>query len=326
MFDWPLPVRFSADVIGGQFVVQFDRPVTGDVQTAAANLSGYLREGRISPDRRAVSFPLTNAFQMRALTVGTAVVIDLYGLPPVRPQPVVPQPVAAPPATVLSTGDQVTATVPVTVRNGRHPDYLRVVFDWPEQVSYTVDRQGDRALITFQRPSSLSIDALRRGLPVELRAASLTTGNNETVVNLPAPSDQEIRHFVNGNSIVVDLVSAGGIVAANADPAAPAAPAPGTRPTPITPDADQVAQAPTPQSAIRPTGTVPAELMAELRIPVPSAMSGKKSAKKPGTAWPAFSSSTGLFLKRCRSSASCGTTRLKSKTPAPFVPCAGRRI
>ena len=83
VFDWPTPVLYTANIIAGQLVLQFDRSVTGNVQMAADGLGGYLDEGRISPDRRTVSFPLTNDFRMRAFTVGTAVVVDLFGEAPI---------------------------------------------------------------------------------------------------------------------------------------------------------------------------------------------------------------------------------------------------
>lgn len=261
VFDWPTPVRYVANVIGGQLVLQFDRPVTGNVSAAASNLPGYLRSGQISPDRRTVTFPLTNTFQMRTITVGTAVVVDLFGAPPTQQS--VTQTVPAPTAPVAQpapTPVQSATPLAVTVRNGRHPDYMRVVFDWPTGVPYRVQRNGDRAMIAFERPSTLSVDALRRGLPVELRSATLTTSGTETTINLPAPADQELRHFVNGNSIVVDLLSSGAVAAAQ-----PAAPQPQT----VTASASNTDPAPTPARAVRPSGGVPVELLGELRIPVP---------------------------------------------------------
>ena len=54
VFDWPIPVLYTANIIAGQLVLQFDRPVTGNVQLAATGLGGYREEGRISPDRRTV--------------------------------------------------------------------------------------------------------------------------------------------------------------------------------------------------------------------------------------------------------------------------------
>ena len=227
---------------------------------------------------------------MRAISVGTAVVVDLFGQPPVQTQVATPAP-SIPAAPSAAAASQATTPVSVTVRTGRHPDYTRVVFDWPQAVPYTVDRQGDRAVITFQRPTTLSVGDLRRGLPVELRAVSLTNADSATVINLPAPADQEVRHFVNGNSIVFDLVSAGAVIAAQAPPA-PAVPPPQGRPTPITQTVSQTSQdttAPTAQpaaaaSAIQPTGSVPAALMAELRIPVPPPTRPNVPERAAGTA------------------------------------------
>lgn len=270
VFDWPTPVRFTANIVGGQLVMQFDQPVAGDVNAAAAGLPGYLSAGRISPDRRTVTFPLTNNFQMRAITVGAAVVVDLFGAAPVTAA----NAVGAPQAPTVQVGPANTSQpAPVTVRTGRHPDYTRVVFDWPRAVPYTVSRQGDRTTITFQRPASLSTDALRRGLPVELRAATLTNSGTQTSVVLPAPADQEIRHFVNGNSIVVDLLSSGAV--ASAEPAGQT-PTPAQRPPQDTQVSETAVATPsavqgnsTLPRAVRATGDVPLALLSELRIPVP---------------------------------------------------------
>lgn len=276
VFDWPTPVRFTANVVGGQLVMQFDQPVTGDVTAAVAGLRGYLQSGRISPDRRTVTFPLTNAFQVRAITVGAAVVVDLFGAPPIPVQSA-SAPVPSQPAQTI----QAITRAPVTVRTGRHPDYTRVVFDWPSTVPYSVSRQGDRTTLTFERPSSLSTEALRRGLPVELRAATLNTNGNQTSVVLPAPADQEIRHFVNGNSIVVDLLSSGALQAVQPSPQTPAP----TQPP------QQVAQGPsTPADAqatprpVRNPGDVPVALLNELRIPIPPPAKPQVPASATGTA------------------------------------------
>lgn len=266
VFDWPTPVRFTANVVGGQLVMQFDQPVTGDVNAAVAGLRGYLQSGRASPDRRTVTFPLTNAFQIRAITVGAAVVVDLFGAPPV--------PVQGESATALAQsapGSLAVSRAPVAVRTGRHPDYTRVVFDWPVAVPYVVGRQGDRTTITFERPSSLSVEALRRGLPVELRAATLNNSANQTLVVLPAPADQEIRHFVNGNSIVVDLLSSGAAIAAEPGQITPTPRPQQTAQNSVSegtaPNVPQVA--PSLPRAVRTSGDVPLALLGELRIPVP---------------------------------------------------------
>ncbi|MEQ9445921.1 MAG: tetratricopeptide repeat protein [Rhodospirillaceae bacterium] len=279
VFDWPAPVRYSANVIGGQLVLQFDRPITGDVSAAAAALPGYLNAGRISPDRLTASFPLTNTFEMRSLVVGTAVVIDLFGAAPVSPAPVVSP--STPPETAQSAGGgasqpatsstiqaQPTGPVSINLRTGRHPDYTRIVFDLPSTVPYSVRRDGDRTALVIQRPSSLTLEALRRGLPVELRSATLSISSGATNVNLPIPADQEIRHFVNGNSIVVDLLSSGAV--ANAPPAQTAqaqTPTPAAAPQPR--PSQSADPAPTPARAIRPSGNIPLALLGELRIPVP---------------------------------------------------------
>ena len=45
----------------------------------------------------------------------------------------------------------------VRVRVGEHPGFSRMVFDWPTQVHYRVERSGSRAKIIFDRPAKLDL-------------------------------------------------------------------------------------------------------------------------------------------------------------------------
>jgi hypothetical protein len=279
VFDWDQPVRYAAEVVGGQLVVQFERPISGNIADVASALSAYVQPGRLSADGRTATFPLRANVAMRTFTVGNAVVIDLTGptapaataatapapastagapalLRPVGQQPpAAPAPARAaaqPPAPAAAASSQPVGAVPV--RTGVHPDYFRIVFDWPVSTPFTVERRGERVAIAFNGVGTIDADALRRRLPAANNDATVTTENGRTVVTFPLAPGIDLRNFTNGNSVVIDLMttataaapqparqtaatSAAAPSAAPPAPARPAQAAPATAPPPRQPSA-----------------------------------------------------------------------------------------
>ena len=48
VFDWNQPVRYAAEVVGGTLLIQFERPVTGDITKITQSLAAYVNGGRLS--------------------------------------------------------------------------------------------------------------------------------------------------------------------------------------------------------------------------------------------------------------------------------------
>ncbi|MDX2223543.1 MAG: hypothetical protein SFV21_12385, partial [Rhodospirillaceae bacterium] len=282
VFDWDQPIRYAAEVVGGQLVVQFERPITGNINDVAAALSAYVQPGRLSADGRTATFPLRANVTMRTFTVGNAVVVDLTGptapvaVAPQAPSPTTPSAApallrpAAPPQPAVPTAAPPAAPPAgpvgaVPVRTGVHPEYFRLVFDWPVSTPFTIERRGDRVAIAFNAAGAIDVDALRRRLPAANNDASVTTENGRTIVSFPLSPDINVRNFTNGNSVVVDLMTTA--TAAAPQPArqaaaatTPASPQPTTAPAPrqaapATPPAPQPPRQPS-AAARALTGTV----------------------------------------------------------------------
>ena len=213
VFDWNEPVRYSAAVVGGQLVVQFERPITGDIAAIQQSLGQYVAGGLLSPDGRTATFPLRANVNMRTLTVGNAVVIDLTGppAPQVAATPTPPRtapPAAAQPAPALaSTRPAPTNTAPIPVRTGVHPDYFRMAFEWPTATGVKFNRNGDRTDIVFDAAAPIDVAALRNRMPAANRDVSVTVENGKTIVSIPTPAGSELRNFANGKTVVVDIVT-----------------------------------------------------------------------------------------------------------------------
>jgi tetratricopeptide (TPR) repeat protein len=139
------------------------------------------------------------------------------------------------------------AEEPVAVRAGSHPGFGRVVFEWPATVGYTVAREGDRVLLSFERPGRFDTEGVRRRLPRQV--TSLDAAG--TTVAIEVAPGATLRHYRLGTRIVLDVAPADA-----APPPARAAPtvaAPLPLPPPLPPpEARALAAAPEPRAPAPP--------------------------------------------------------------------------
>ncbi len=249
------PVGYSADVINGELVVRFDRPIKGDFRSLVRPMGRYLRSVSVSADRETATFPLTHPVQVKAFVGNNnAVVIDLLDKADEASSPEPPQP--APTASMVPAAeppaDGPTSLLPqsrpggppppsptppaarpraesnepasVEVRDGEHGSYNRLVFGWPRAVDYKVEKQGNRATISFAKPARFDMAGVQSGLPPDMAVISAEGGPKTATVVLTVPANARLRHFASGSKVVLDVVrDAAGPVPA----AAKAAPADG---------------------------------------------------------------------------------------------------
>lgn len=161
---------------------------------------------------------------------------------------------------------EVAPAVPaVTVRAGEHPDFDRVVFDWPRDVTFSVKQEGTKTSVTFDAAASFRFT---RDVTQRLsRARGFDQSNNDgrvTVSFLTSPG-ASVKAFASGTSVVLDITGkAAAETTAPSTPAPPAAkeaprtidkPQPPAAPvvTPPPPVAKAAPAQPEPQQEIKPT-------------------------------------------------------------------------
>ncbi len=173
----------------------------------------------------------------------------------------------------------------VPMRIGSHPDFGRLVFDWPASTGYAVEEQEGRLLIRFAAPGRVDLAAARRP-PRNVLGVQQEDG---AILVRIAPGARP-RHFRLGNRIVLDVrdpgpqeaptrhAAANGTTPRRAEPARrtaepPAAlrtaPAPASAPAPAAAPIPPATLLPTPSPAIAPTpvnGPAPAPLPAPSRL------------------------------------------------------------
>ncbi len=109
----------------------------------------------------------------------------------------------------------------VRVRTGDHPGFGRVVFDFPERVSYKLSRDGDRVRLRFDGAGRIG------SAPSRARNIQRITGGDSQADLIVSPATQ-IHPWRMGNGIVIDVLDPGPEPAAGATP-------PSGAPTPRSP-------------------------------------------------------------------------------------------
>lgn len=282
VFEWDLPIRYSAEVVGGNLVVQFERAVSGNVSSAAQELAAYVNTPQVSPDQRTIVFPLRPSVTMRTFTVGSAVVVDLVG-------PSTPTQAKAKPAQAAASAGASN----VVVRTGQHPTYFRIAFDWPRQTGYKIERRGDTVALLFQGAGNINVANLNTRLPVANRGATVSVQNGQTTLTIPHAAALAVNDFATGNTIALDLSNApANASATTATAAKPAAPAPTAKPAAST------------QTAAKPAP------------PPPRAMTGSASAAAALTGTGAESTEVDAAGRRVTRAASNGVVDPLTSRPA----------
>lgn len=113
-----------------------------------------------------------------------------------------PQGQAAAPAAAAAT-----APAPrVPVRSGVHPDYSRLVFDWPKNTPYTLEQSGSTVTIRFPVSATLDLTAVQRANPRRITALTQTAGDGAVTVTFQIPAGAGIKHGRADSRIVVDVL------------------------------------------------------------------------------------------------------------------------
>jgi len=220
VFTWPTPVPFVSRIQNRQLIIQFSKPAEGDFSGIARRLSKYIRAPKIQNGGRTFVFPLQGDFDLNYFSRGRTVVIEIVDPnPPEEPAPVqkAAKPVTPkepPPTSVTSAPKSDSApnnvSERVSVRTGAHPTFGRIEFDWKKRVDYKVQKSGNLASITFQRPANIDVTPLNRKRLANVAGASSQIGGNSTSVHISVASTSRLKHFRSGSKIVVDVINPSG--------------------------------------------------------------------------------------------------------------------
>ncbi|WP_288900611.1 hypothetical protein [uncultured Sneathiella sp.] len=210
VFNWDETPEFTTELEEGYLYIRFTKPFDTDLSAASSALAQYVGKGELLEGKQSVRFPVKEEVRVAARKDGNAVVVELTKSAP--------------------SGGKKTdngSAVPVRLRSGDHPDFSRLVFDWPTATTgYTSRTTGDKLIITFDALAVLDTRAFNNDPLSFATSISLSNPDGKTEVSVQLKPGSTTRSFRNEKSIVFDIQK--GEVQAKAKPekVAPAAPAP----------------------------------------------------------------------------------------------------
>ena len=218
VFSWENPVSHESAVRGNRLTVRFGRPIEASYGRVTRSLRKYVRTAAPGDDGRSVVFTLKGDFDVYSFDSGSAVIVEIADKEPAKgteeaakkdtEAEAKPPPKAAakaPPETAGAKKEPARKLPTVRLRSGQHPDYTRLVFDWPRKVPYQFNQDGGIVTVTFARAARIDLKAVRSRPPRFVGATRTRVGDDSVTVTFAVPPTSKVKHFLAGPKIVLDV-------------------------------------------------------------------------------------------------------------------------
>jgi len=213
--------RFSEDIdsdvrlSNGIVIVTFKQPVDVSVERLSSNASGYVSAARRDPDGKGVRIALARKVTLNSMVAGERLFIDLLpeqwtSAPPSLPQEVVEELSrrAREAERRLRQERQVAQQrrlAPIRLRASHQPTFTRYVFDLPELIPITTNRNKDKLTLVFDAMLKFDLADVKTSPPPTVQAIETEIGDNITTVNFSLIGNVDVRSFREDNSYIIDV-------------------------------------------------------------------------------------------------------------------------
>jgi hypothetical protein len=174
------------------------------------------------------------------------------------------------PCGLVTVQAQNAPPIDIAARAGIHPDFDRIVFDWPRTVTYKLRRDGNQAVVTFSAAANTHFGSDFTHLTRAHGFSASTDAEGHLTVAFTVNAKSTLKDFTSEKSVVIDVQGATA-PATNTAPAAAAA-----VPTPPAPET-KTADTSTPPATDEPVSLIPA---APKPAPTPQAAPAKATANE----------------------------------------------
>lgn len=205
-------VRLSNSIL----VISFKEPVDVPVDRINLGATDYIGAARRDPDGRALRFALARKVSVNTTNAAEQVFVDLMpeswnGPPPALPREVVEELArrareAERHARLMQQRVEVRRPPPVRVRVTKQPTFVRYIFELPDLIGVSVDRTGDKLMLTFTAPLRFDLAEARLELPPTVEAIDTEIGAEAAKVNFTFAASVDVRTFREDASYIVDLM------------------------------------------------------------------------------------------------------------------------
>ncbi len=210
------PRKADVRIENGVLVAEFDRRVEAELAELLERIPDYIALVRQDGRGRIIRLALKQDLRLHVSEADNRVAIDLLprrfrGEPEdIKPKLSQEEIEARKKAEEIAARDIERGPVeiqPLAVHIGQQKDFTRISFLWPEPVAYTATLDNSRVTVTFQKPADPDLVELRVGPPQFVRGAEKIQAEDHLTVQLLIDPESGLRHFREGNTIVLDILA-----------------------------------------------------------------------------------------------------------------------
>lgn len=241
VFSFEGEVGAKARVVNSVLIVEFDQPITMDLDKLSQQLPNYISVARADPDGKSIRFGLNDRYRVDLKMAGERVYLDILsnrwqGMPPSLPPEVVQDLVRRARAAEdalrkLSREQEKTQNRALDLKVGTAPQFRRAIFTMPRSAPATFEVKEGVVSMIFDANFTLSEEMARSRLAGMIRDLDIETGKDTLRVALVTQDGLQVRAFREDDSITLDYTRTDGkpidtLAAAPAPAAAPKESAP----------------------------------------------------------------------------------------------------
>lgn len=246
-FDKEIPAK--SRIVNSVLIVEFEEPVTVDLEKLNQQLPNYVSIVRADPDGKSLRFGLTDRFKVDIKPAGERVYLDLMspkwqGMPPALPAEVVQDLVrrarlAEEQLRRLAKETQKVTNRELTLRVGSAPQFKRAVFQMPRTAAVGYDNKDGSVALLFDANFTIAEELVRARLAGLAQDIEVEPREDTLRITMKAKDGLTVRGFREDDTFTLDFTRTDGasieedpkkMTAAPAEPA-PKAAAPGAAPT-----------------------------------------------------------------------------------------------
>lgn len=205
---------------GAVLVARLSESITADLTGLTQGAPDRVAMARLDPDGRTLRLALNTTLEPRVSISHNIIAIDLApaGTAPLadvvspyeRARRAEAQAREAARLAAEAEANRPEPALPARVSVGEAAEYTRIVFQWPEAVTYALERDGDRAVLRFSRLAQIDLAELRADPPRFVDAVTELEGEGLSLAFAVAGGTETRVWSDEPGRVVLDVAPSGG--------------------------------------------------------------------------------------------------------------------
>lgn len=199
-------------------VVLLAEPLEIDLEKEVRALEDFILIARHDPEKTALRFALSDGVRVNTMVAGEHLFLDFLPREWRGENPAIPEEVIrklerrAEEALVLAEENKIAKKVngivsKLSVRLGRHPTFTRFVFSWNVPYKTEFKRDGNRAILSFNRYDEYNTGPVNADLPALVKKVKTTNKKKRTTIELTLEKSARVRSYLDGDDYIVDITN-----------------------------------------------------------------------------------------------------------------------